>query len=62
MVLKEGTDRYLMWYSGHGQTEEHNQLGIELTNNLTGQAFHWGHIPRKILVNGLERSNSTRFF
>jgi len=30
MVLKEGTDRYLMWYSGHGKTEPHRQWGIGL--------------------------------
>jgi len=30
MVLKEGVDRYLMWYSGYGTTDEHAQWGVGL--------------------------------
>lgn len=38
MVLKEGTDRYIMWYSGMGHSEEHRKwsIGLATADNALG--------------------------
>ena len=63
MILKEGTDRYLMWYSGYGETDEHEQWGVGLASAPSPAGpwkkhadnpliKHFGYVGGVVKVNG----------
>ena len=63
MVLKEGTDRYLMWYSGMGDSAEHEKWGVGLATASAPEGpwtkhpqnpllEHFGYVGGVVKVNG----------